>query len=89
MTYEEEKRLYDKIMDSISRAFIYGDNLDELLECKKIYDSHTWSSLHDGMIQPFLNTRIQVVRKLQNKDMVKISNHVFTETNGFIKNHMN
>ena len=80
MTYEEEKKLYNKIMDSISRAFIYGDNLD---------DSHTWSSLHDDMIQPFLNTRIQVVRKLQSKEMVKISSQVFTETDNFIKNHIN
>jgi hypothetical protein len=40
------------------------------------------------MIQPFLDGRIRVARKLLNEDIAKNSN-VFIETNDFIKNHMN
>lgn len=89
MSREEEKIMYNKIMDVISKAFVNGDNLNELLEAKKVYDSHTWSSLHDGMIQPLLDGRIRVARKRLNKEMIKVSSHVFTETNNFIKNHVN
>jgi len=85
----DEQKRYDEVMEVLVDAFINEVPLSKLNEVKRVFESNTWTKDHHWMIETTLIGRITMAEKRANKELVKVSSHVLTETGKFISLHMN
>jgi len=85
----DEQKRYDEVMEVLVDAFINEVSLSKLNEVKRVFESNTWTNDHKWMIETTLVGRIAMAEKRANREMVKVSSLVLTETDNFISLHMN
>ena len=72
MTYKEENKLYDELMDILSLAFVQEVPLERLKKVERVFNEHTWTDDHSWMIDGTLKGRIMWAERRENKKMVKV-----------------